>query len=166
MSASVYRMWDASGDLLYVGASTSYAARIQQHQGQRAWFLDVSNITIEHFATHELAFEAEAAAIAAECPKYNRTFTTSKPGKKSALRFIDKIDIRTGGHGTACVEEMLDAGCSLAAVAHQLFVEFGDVVPVQAIERWVDKRDQDLAARRRNDRRIDSALERIAERAS
>ena len=81
MTCQLYRHFDAAGDLLYVGISLSAVGRLAQHRSSADWFDQIAKIEIEQFETRDLALAAEAAAINAERPKYNRVipFTTGKP---------------------------------------------------------------------------------------
>ena len=67
----LYRMYSADGVLLYIGQSGAPARRIEQHAACRDWPYVVARIDVEWHPTRETAVLAEAAAIAAECPKYN-----------------------------------------------------------------------------------------------
>lgn len=69
--AVLYRMFDASSDLLYVGISASAAARFGQHAGEKSWWSEVRTITVEHFAARHEALTAETHAIAVEQPIHN-----------------------------------------------------------------------------------------------
>jgi predicted GIY-YIG superfamily endonuclease len=69
-SACVYRMFNAAGDLLYIGCTTRPAHRFTDHQG-KPWFSTVATVTIEHFDDFDVAYCAEQTAIAAESPPYN-----------------------------------------------------------------------------------------------
>lgn len=67
----VYRHFDASGELLYIGACTSYAHREQQHRSRSAWWPKIARVTFEYHETLREAFEAERAAIWFEKPPHN-----------------------------------------------------------------------------------------------
>lgn len=71
MSCCLYRHFDKSDKLLYVGISMSLAERTSAHKSSSRWFDRVRKITVEHFETRELAVEAERKAIRAEDPKFN-----------------------------------------------------------------------------------------------
>lgn len=68
--AVVYRMFDAAGRLLYVGATCRGARRFVEHHGQ-PWWPKVTTVTVEHFADRQAAFDAEAHALATEAPAHN-----------------------------------------------------------------------------------------------
>jgi hypothetical protein len=68
----LYRLFDADGDLLYVGISYSAIARYAQHKAEKPWIGDVCTITIE---THDVSRSeiefVEAEVIRSEKPRYN-----------------------------------------------------------------------------------------------
>ena len=80
MKTNLYRHFDENGALLYVGISLSAVQRLIQHE-KSDWFDEISNVTIESFATRELALLAEKEAIKKELPIHNKMFseTYKKP---------------------------------------------------------------------------------------
>lgn len=68
---SVYRFFDASGKLLYVGITTQRHARIRQHSKTKEWWPDVASATFQHFPSVDEARRAESIAIHDEKPVYN-----------------------------------------------------------------------------------------------
>lgn len=71
---TLYRMYDRSDVLLYVGiTSTALGVRFAQHEQGSAWLEDVVSIKIEHFESRAALEDAEKIAIETECPKFNRT---------------------------------------------------------------------------------------------
>jgi hypothetical protein len=66
----LYRHFDSTGSLLYVGISLSAITRLQQHKKSR-WFKDICKTTIESFDTREQAKNAERNAITTENPRFN-----------------------------------------------------------------------------------------------
>lgn len=67
----LYRHYDESGDLLYVGISLGAVGRLQYHRKKSGWFEEIAKVTIEKFESAEAARAAEAEAIRAENPKHN-----------------------------------------------------------------------------------------------
>lgn len=67
---ALYRHFDRSGRLLYVGISLSVVRRLSEH-GAKPWARDIASVTIEKFQTREGALAAEMAAIGAEEPMHN-----------------------------------------------------------------------------------------------
>lgn len=71
--AVVYRMFDSSGALLYVGLSMSLPARLAGHRADKQWWPEIATISVEHFASRDAAAEAEVVAIRLERPAHNRS---------------------------------------------------------------------------------------------
>lgn len=69
--AELYRHFDSSGKLLYVGVSKSALIRLGQHQEHAHWFGNISQVTIEKHPSREAALEAERLAIQSENPLCN-----------------------------------------------------------------------------------------------
>ena len=67
---ALYRFFDQSGALLYVGLTANPGARLNEHRGQ-PWWSEVANVTLETFPSRETVTEAERTAIGSEKPRYN-----------------------------------------------------------------------------------------------
>lgn len=78
-ATSLYRFYDARGVLLYIGITNSLPRRFGQHGEQKSWYSEAARVTIEHFATRELALEAERLAIKAERPLHNIRHNAQAP---------------------------------------------------------------------------------------
>lgn len=70
-SCSLYRHFDAEGNLLYVGISLSAVARLIQHRSS-GWFDQIVRIDIERFDSRDTALAAENIAIKKERPRHNK----------------------------------------------------------------------------------------------
>lgn len=70
-AAAVYRMYNAAGDLLYIGCSPDPCGRWQEHSKFKPWGRTVTTISVEWFDSKAEALEAEKAAIQAEAPEWN-----------------------------------------------------------------------------------------------
>lgn len=73
----VYRCWNASGSLLYIGMTKDVARRTYHHMHSSepssvALAKHVASITAWPYSTREAALAAEKAAIRALCPPLNR----------------------------------------------------------------------------------------------
>lgn len=71
MKAVLYRHFSAAGELLYIGCSLRFLGRTAQHSTNSEWFVDIANITLQHFDTPRAALLAEEQAIRAERPQFN-----------------------------------------------------------------------------------------------
>ena len=89
MNGTLYRFFDAAGDLLYVGCTAHGAARLAGH-GDKSWWPKVAQATFEHFATRDEAAQAEALAIKEETPRFNR-----RPGVVKKRRHVP-VNLKAG----------------------------------------------------------------------
>jgi len=67
----LYRHYDLSGRLLYVGIALSPLARLRAHRSRAHWFNDIASITIERFPDGAAARKAERQAVADDKPLFN-----------------------------------------------------------------------------------------------
>lgn len=67
----LYRHYDNSGCLLYVGVSLNVFQRHKQHKVHAHWIDDVSRVDVEKFSSRQEALAAERLAIRTENPKHN-----------------------------------------------------------------------------------------------
>lgn len=70
-ATSLYRYFDTSGQLLYVGITSRRTGRSLQHAMEKSWWSEVTRCEWQHFATREQAAEAERQAIRDEHPRHN-----------------------------------------------------------------------------------------------
>lgn len=68
---AVYRIYDATGALLYVGVAKTFGRRWEQHSSSQPWWPHVHRQTVEWFPTRVEAEFAEATAIRDERPLHN-----------------------------------------------------------------------------------------------
>lgn len=68
---SLYRFFNAKGELLYVGITGTLPRRFREHEESKLWWFECERVTVQHFATREAAAIAEIDAIRGECPRYN-----------------------------------------------------------------------------------------------
>lgn len=87
---ALYRLFAASGDLLYVGISSEPERRWKQHAEDKSWWPEVHEKTVEWHQDRLAAEGAESTAIRSERPSRN----IRKPGKPNrllhTLRLIEK----------------------------------------------------------------------------
>lgn len=76
----LYRWFDASGELLYVGISLNAYNRAKGHQQKSEWFSDAVTMTVERYATRAEVLNAERVAIIKEHPKHNVAHARSSLG--------------------------------------------------------------------------------------
>ncbi|WP_217235420.1 type II toxin-antitoxin system prevent-host-death family antitoxin [Streptomyces sp. AC555_RSS877] len=76
---ALYRLYDAGGQLLYIGISYQPEVRFEQHSEQKSWWPEVARRDIQWFDDRPAAAIAETLAIRTEDPEYNGT---SSPRRK------------------------------------------------------------------------------------
>lgn len=82
---TLYRFFDRSDQLLYVGRTVSPRRRWAEHEKSKDWFDDVAKVTRETFASATDLAGAERRAIQNESPLHN-VVHNSKPRRKPASR--------------------------------------------------------------------------------
>jgi hypothetical protein len=70
---AVYRFFDATGQVLYIGSTISIARRRKQHT-TAPWWPAVAAERVDQYPTRAEAATAEVRAIKAELPLHNRTY--------------------------------------------------------------------------------------------
>jgi predicted DNA-binding transcriptional regulator AlpA len=70
-ASHLYRHFDASGALLYVGISLSAIQRLGDHAKAAHWFWSIVRVEITAYPDRETALKAERIAIRNEKPLYN-----------------------------------------------------------------------------------------------
>lgn len=90
MSAVLYRVRNAAGDLLYVGITSSALRRASEHADAKGWWSDVASIEVEAFETRDEATAAERRAVANEQPRHNVHFVRPRE------RHVDPVGSRGG----------------------------------------------------------------------
>lgn len=68
---ALYRFYDATGQLLYVGITADPGSRWRSHAREKPWWHQVAHITLEAHPTRETVLDAERAAIRRERPLHN-----------------------------------------------------------------------------------------------
>ena len=67
----VYRLYDAEGDLLYIGCTVSPRQRRHGHMQSSPWFKDVDTFRLTIYPNRPHAMRVEREAIYTEDPRYN-----------------------------------------------------------------------------------------------
>lgn len=84
----LYRAYDSSRVLLYVGITNNFASRFAQHEYTSKWMDEVDSIEIERYETKEEAARAEIEAIQKEEPAHNRQHNTRYEAAKEHLNLL------------------------------------------------------------------------------
>lgn len=69
---TVYRIFNADGDLIYVGITRNWDNRRSHHAANQPWWDEVDDIAFAYYPNRFEAAVAEREAIKAELPRYNR----------------------------------------------------------------------------------------------
>lgn len=75
----VYRIYDDTDRLIYIGASRALPGRLNVHRQLSWWFGLIARIETDEHPTIEAAYAAEMVAIQEEQPAFNVRHTTSGP---------------------------------------------------------------------------------------
>ncbi len=67
----MYRLFDAQGDLLYIGMSRNIKERVRGHELKQPWGYQITGATYEAYETRHAASIAERDAIRDEEPRFN-----------------------------------------------------------------------------------------------
>lgn len=144
--ASLYRLRDAAGELMYVGIAGNPGRRFQQHATGKAWWGDVARIDLEHYATRDEALRAERSAITSERPPYNNqpVRPVDGPRRPGTIPNTDKwqhLDRLTNGHAADVIRQHRADGTSFDAIALALFSDHGITVTGRTVRNWVNEMD-------------------------
>lgn len=108
---TLYRLFDADGELLYVGIAGNPGRRFAQHGGEKPWWREVSETTLTHYDTRAEALMAEREAIQTEHPRYNIMLSLRAPSPSADdLRLEAEEEADILGHFLG--RRMLDVGLS------------------------------------------------------
>jgi predicted GIY-YIG superfamily endonuclease len=83
----LYRMFDADGNLLYVGLTNNPRSRFSDHCKTKSWFDQVSNIKVQTFQSRRDLLDAERTAIETEVPLHNVTHNEVRAEIRFGVQF-------------------------------------------------------------------------------
>jgi predicted GIY-YIG superfamily endonuclease len=89
---TLYRFYDSSDSLLYVGITNTWYQRFHQHERSSGWFSKVAYATFESYESREAVEDAELVAIKTENPQFNKA---SNPAYETATDHFQKIKLWT-----------------------------------------------------------------------
>lgn len=76
---ALYRLFDAAGELLYIGIAYHPSKRFAEHATSKAWWPQVARREVEWVDSRASAEIAERCAIAAERPRHNGVHNVGHP---------------------------------------------------------------------------------------
>jgi predicted GIY-YIG superfamily endonuclease len=92
MKQTLYRFYDSTNSLLYVGISNTWYQRFHQHERSSGWFSRVAHATFESYESREAVEAAELIAIKTENPQFNKA---SNPAYETPTDHFQKIKLWT-----------------------------------------------------------------------
>lgn len=85
---NLYRYFDSSGRLLYAGITEDLGYRAVLHRRGSAWMDLAAGSQIVHFETRAEAEQAEAAAIKAEQPLFNKVHNDTPQARARLVAYL------------------------------------------------------------------------------
>lgn len=128
---ALYRFYDSTGGLLYIGITSDPGARFGQHRGDKPWWTEVANIGIEQFSDRASVLTAERAAIVAERPRYN--IIHNRPSSLGTARIVPEVER----------ESPIQIGDWVALALHNGECPVGEVAALDSI--WISIRLKNFA---------------------
>lgn len=123
---AVYRCFATDGQLLYVGSSSNPLQRLTDQRSERFWAQEVATVTVTWFASVADARAAEAAAIAAELPKWNTAYLPKERQRKkpegswSAWEVATAFSMRSKGYSANDIGKSLGRSrCGVLGMFHR-----------------------------------------------
>lgn len=149
---TLYRLFGAKGDLLYVGIAERWTSRLRQHAGDKAWLGDVRRVDLEQFCDRRAAMHAERLAIIKEHPRHNVVHNRRTPRSALASRVGSywtceacQLPIRGRGQGYLTAVRRLDdewhvwhRACDPHPGDPGYWIDCADAADKSRIELWVD----------------------------
>ncbi|WP_399129634.1 GIY-YIG nuclease family protein [Actinacidiphila sp. ITFR-21] len=125
---ALYRVYDTSDALLYVGISTDPERRWSEHAGEKSWWeREAVRQTVEWYSTRAEAGRAESVAVRTEAPRRNRVVPAADGS--SSFRLITPRPCRTKAPRRAPRRKAkLPSGARGFAATDDLWQRFGDAV--------------------------------------
>lgn len=115
---AVYRAYDSSCGLLYVGMTTHVKARMRHHRAWAAWWPDVTDVSVKWQPDWWAAEAVEAAAIMSERPRHNKGCRFFRRPDLTGRAFPDRHPV-AAIPAPAHVAEALSAPPGAMAVRHR-----------------------------------------------
>ena len=141
---NLYRHYNTTGVLLYVGISISAIRRLSQHSNQARWFNQIAMIKIEKFETREEAQFAEKQAIQNEAPLFNIKMVLKRAEAPEKVELKEAVPIETDRLLTFReVHAMIGSSCKTAHIALGL-AKRGMIESVRFNERTIRFRESSV----------------------
>lgn len=89
---AVYRFYDGTGRLLYVGITHNLGSRFGSHERKAAWWVEQQSVVVVWRETRSAAAAEERAAIRAEGPLHNISGARAARRERQRLRRRERLD--------------------------------------------------------------------------
>lgn len=154
----LYRMFNKSDELLYVGLTNDPKGRTKSHGKQRPWFDEVDHITVTTYPSREELAYAEQVAIRTEHPRYNvalrsiprpvaverRCPTCKSPNPAKMPLGAEELVLEDGSLIPFCTDPFHFPDCPNAAQVH----EHRDLLRRALLLRWSAEGERRIARMR------------------
>lgn len=104
----VYRCYDETNRLLYVGATKNVFARVEAHRAKSWWAPTVARVAAEAHPSKVAALAVEREAIASELPRWNTRGKWASRAQWSEQDYLDYIRAYQGSAGSMWVRDHLE----------------------------------------------------------
>lgn len=88
---TLYRFYDGSGQLLYVGITLDPGARWKAHSKDKPWWTLVASVTLEQHPNRGTVLRAERAAIIEEHPIHNVIYNQCDQNTERPLDLFERM---------------------------------------------------------------------------
>lgn len=88
---ALYRYFDATGRLLYIGISGDLAVRDTSHISRSRWMELTASSTVERYGTFEAVKRAEQEAVESECPLFNVQYNDTPEARERLRVYLEEI---------------------------------------------------------------------------
>src|ERR1700677_2868246 len=88
---ALYRYFDITHRLLYIGISGDLAVRDTSHIARSRWMQLTASSNIERYATLKEVQEAERRAIETEHPLFNRQYNDTPEARKRLVAYLAEM---------------------------------------------------------------------------
>lgn len=102
---TLYRIYNAAGELLYVGATTNPGLRMQEHSHHQSWWDEATDIKLERFNCRADLAAAETEAIKSESPRYNAVHAKRAPFRRRRPKGDGGICQRADGYWVGSITQ-------------------------------------------------------------
>jgi antitoxin (DNA-binding transcriptional repressor) of toxin-antitoxin stability system/predicted GIY-YIG superfamily endonuclease len=120
MPTALYRLYDESGALLYIGISNDPDRRFEQHAYDKPWWPRVASRVVEWLPDRTAAEQAEIAAIRKESPQLNGTHSLlrRRAGDHVVEDGVREVSMSVVRSKLSSLLADVDAGRPVALVEH------------------------------------------------